>query len=206
MVLGLGLVVIAVLVGVAFVARLARRPATGARIHVDDLAVGAGPAVCAMTGVPTDNLVEVSSTEGGFQAWWLLLLLFGPVGIVALLIVAATARRPGRVGGMLPVTHAAVVRYRAVARTSQWAMVAAGVLMLVGFSLAMVGNAPRGLVVAGGVALLALIVLALGATIAAGFRWVDLRLDGSGRWVEVTRAHPDYARALHHHNARVHVR
>jgi hypothetical protein len=201
---GLGILVVS---GVLYTLGRQRGGAV-ARIHVDDLAVGAGPGVCAVTGEPTANRVQVSSAAGGFQGWWLFLVLFGPVGWIALVVLTAVARRPGRVSGILPMTAEAVQRYDAVVRVSQRAMIVAGAALAAWIGLLVwsgdgFGNpviiALSGLVVVGA-------IVAVGAAIAAPFRWIDLELDGSGRWVTITRAHPDYAGALLEHNAAVHAR
>ena len=200
----LAVVVVAALVFL----RSRQRPHTMALIHVDDLAVGAGPAVCAITGAPTDHWVRVSSSEGGFQGWWLILVLLGPIGWIALVVLAALARRPSRVSGVLPISAEALSRYNAAVATSQRAIVAAGLAMvawvgLIAWDGGGIGTpAIAALSALGGVGVL----VWLGASIAAPFRWIDLQLDGSGRWVTVTRAHPDYAAALARHNAAVHVR
>ena len=203
----LGFVVIAIVASIAFL-RGRQRPVSHARIHVDDLAVGAGPPVCAITGVPTDHWVGVSSSEGGFQAWWLVLVLFGPIGWVALLILAAVARRPSRVSGVLPISPEALTRYNAAVALSQRAIAIAGVALVAWVGLVIWNGA--GIEAPAMLAMGALVgigtVVWLGASIVAPFRWIDLQLDGSGRWVTITRAHPDYAAALMRHNAAVHAR
>lgn len=207
MVLGLGFVVIAVVAALAVLA--SRRPRPGhARIHVDDLAVGAGPSVCAVTGVPTDSWVGVSSSEGGFQVWWLVLVLFGPVGWIALLVVASMARRSNRVSGVLPICPAALERYNATVAVAQRAIIGTAALLVAWIGFVVWDGRGLGTPAALGLgALVAVGVLVwLGASIVAPFRWIDLQLDGSGRWVTISRAHPDYAAALHRHNAAVHAR
>ncbi len=204
-VLVLGFVVIAVVAALVFL-RGRHRPHATARIHVDDLAVGAGPAVCAITGVPTDHWVGVSSSEGGFQAWWLLLVLFGPIGWIALLVLAGMGRRTSRVSGVLPISPPALERYNAAVAVAQRAIVATG-LALVGWIgwIAWQGGGSPAIVAIGAVVGIGVLVW-LGASIVAPFRWIDLQLDGSGRWVTITRAHPEYAAALARHNAAVHAR
>lgn len=205
MVLGLLAVVV---VSALMVLRGRQRPHATALIHVDDLAVGAGPAVCAITGQPTDHWVGVSSSEGGFQAWWLLLVFLGPVGWIALVVLAAVARRPSRVSGVLPISSEALHRYNAAVAVARRAIIASGLLTAgtIGF-LVWYG---RGIGTVATVALATVVGLGVlvwfGASIIAPFRWVDLQLDGSGRWVTVARAHPAYAAALARHNAAVHAR
>jgi hypothetical protein len=206
-ILVLAFVAIAVMAALLFL-RGRQRPHAAALIHVDDLAVGAGPAVCAISGEPTDHWVRVSSSEGGFQGWWLVLVLLGPVGWIALIVLAAVARRPSRVSGVLPISAEALDRYNDAVRVSQRAIIAAGLALVAWIGVVVFGGA--GISTPGIVALSALVgagvLVWLGASIVAPFRWVDLQLDGSGRWVTVTRAHPRYAAALARHNAAQHVR
>ena len=206
-VLVLGFVVIVVVAALAFL-RSRRRPVADARIHVDDLAVGAGPAVCAITGAPTDHYVGVSSSEGGFQGWWLVLVLFGPIGWVALVVLAALARRPSRVSGVLPICPEALDRYNATVAVSQRAIVGAGLAMVawVGFIVWDGGGVDAPVIVVLSALVGLAVLVGCGASIVAPFRWIDLQLDGSGRWVTVRRAHPGYAAALMRHNAAAHVR
>ncbi|MCO8127807.1 hypothetical protein NHL50_11370 [Acidimicrobiia bacterium EGI L10123] len=203
----LALVAVAVVAGLSLL-RGRHRSHTSALIHVDDLAVGAGPAVCAITGEPTDHWVRVSSSEGGFQGWWMILVLFGPVGWIALVVLAAMARRPNRVSGVLPISAEALDRYNAAVATSQRAIIAAGLAMVawIGAVVWDGGGIGTPAIVAVSALVGVGVVVWLGASIAAPFRWIDLELDGSGRWVTVTRAHPEYAAALMRHNASVHVR
>jgi hypothetical protein len=206
-VLVLAFVAIAVVAALALV-RSRQRPHTTALIHVDDLAVGAGPTVCAITGEPTDHRVRVSSSEGGFQGWWLILVLFGPIGWIALVVLAAMARRPSRVSGVLPISEEALHRYNAAVATSQRAIVASGIAMAAWIGMLVWDGGGMGTpaIVALSVLVGAGVAVWLGASIVAPFRWIDLELDGSGRWVTVTRAHPSYAAELARHNAAAHVR
>lgn len=176
-----------------------------ARVPVDDFVVGDLPMVCARTGRPADGLVGVESDEGVFQAWWLLLLLLGPVGVVAIVLLWALARRPGRVGGSVPMTHHALAEQNRAIGWVNWAWavpiagLVAGVAVLfapaeyldwlpvdhetIGFALLLVA------LVGGFVAMGLLSVI-------AGRRRVGVLLDGSGRWVEIRNVHADFARAV----------
>lgn len=171
-----------------------------ARIRVDDLAVGRSPDVCAVTGVPTTHRVEVSSTDGGFSPWWLALIFLGPIGWVGLALLVALARRPGRVSGILPVAPAALDRYNAmvqVARRATLGMVGVLVAGAIGMSLVnrMWSGAVSWAFTAFVVAMALAAITALVASVIAPFRWIDLELDGSGRWVTVRRAAPEFAEA-----------
>lgn len=168
-----------------------------ARVHVDDLAVGRFPDVCAVTGVPTANRVPVESSRGGFQPWWLLLLVFGPLGIVAIVVLAVLGSRVERVGGLLPVSDQAIDAYNRslrAARRASWAMGGAvvggfGLLVLARAGSPLLGALVLGTVV---VCLIAHVVLSM----LASARWLDLRIDASGRWVTVDRAHAGFAQAV----------
>lgn len=203
----LGLVVLSVLIVllVSAVAYLRGRYApvgSVARIHIDDLALGRGPDVCAVTGVPSQHRVEVSSREGGFSPWWLLLVFLGPIGWVGLALLLALARRPGRVSGVLTICPEALDRYNAMVRLSTRSMATAMVSLLGGvFGLLVLQRAGVETATLAAIGIFAVVavsvVVALGASIAAPYRWIDLELDGSGRWVTVRRVHPTYAAAMH---------
>ncbi len=199
MVLVLLLPAVMVLVAVLGSAVIHRsRPGARAQVHVDDLVVGRVPPVCAITGVPTTNLVPVESARGGFQAWWLLLLFLGPLGIAAIAILYVLGGRTDQVSGVLPISPDAVEHYNAAVRLSRRAVlalvavIAFGLLLLGLVDRAALGGPAIALAVVGGSAA----VVWFGASIVAPSRWVDLRLDGSGRWVTVEGAHPAFAAAV----------
>ena len=101
----------------------------------------------------------------------------------------------------------AVERYVAASRLARWAIALGGIIAVGGVVVIAEhgSNLPRGLLVAGGLAVLSVLVVGLGATIVAPLRWFDLHLDGSGRWVTVQRAHPAFAAAVRQHNALAHA-
>ena len=69
-------------------------------MFVDDAVLGRFPPVCAKTGAPADGWLSVTETvgrSGGVATPWLLLLLvLGPLGWVALLVIAlaGSGQRP----------------------------------------------------------------------------------------------------------------
>lgn len=175
------------------------------RVPVDDFVVGDLPMICARTGLPADGLVEVESHEGSFQTWWLLLLLTGPAGIIVIAVLWIFARRPGRVGGSVPMTHAALAEQNRSVAAANWAwavpaaMVGAAVLLYVTTPLRHLPALPISsetvattLLVTGLVGgILAMVILAS----VANHRRVEVRLDGTARWVEIRNVHANFARA-----------
>lgn len=176
-----------------------------ARVPADDFVVGDLPMVCARTGRPADGLVGLESREGTFQAWWLFLLLLGPVGVVAIAVLWIVAPRPGRIGGSVPMTRDALAQQNRLIGLANWAA-AVPVLAFVGgvAVLAAPGDLVGWLPVSHesvGVVLLLVALVGGFATMAvastmANRRRVTVLLDGTGRWVEIRNVHPDFARAV----------
>ena len=203
----MGLVVflaVLVIVAASAVALLRDRTApsgTTARISVDDLAIGRSPRICAVTGVPTTNLVEVESRDGGASPWWVLLVFLGPIGWVGLAILVALGRRTNRVSGLLPVSDDALARYNAVVTMSRRAMAfaIATIIGAIAWYIAVAeatSDRYQWVAIGAGVLVGVSLLVALGSSIVAPLRWIDLELDGSGRWVTVRRASPMFGRAL----------
>lgn len=173
-------------------------PAT-VRVPVDDLVMGDLPPVCARTGRGADGLVEVRSDESGFQVWWFFLLVFGPLGIVAIVILSALSR-PGRTSGLIPMSHQALAEQGRLVAIGNWAWAIPPAALLAGGALLLapdlLGAAPA---VGVGVLVLGLIggflVMSI-ASLLVGRRTVRVRLDGSGRWVELRNVHPSFAVAV----------
>jgi hypothetical protein len=179
------------------------------RVSVDDLAIGHLPPVCVKTGRRSDHLVPVEGSEAGFQPWWLLLLLLGPVGILAIVVLWATSSRPSRVGGHVPVSAVALGAAEAATRLSRTAFVTslvglvAGIALLVGPGVGVAVPAPAA-GVAGVVVVVSLAVGVVAASVARR-RWVDVRLDGSGRWALLGDVHPSFAAAVREQYASGHL-
>lgn len=165
------------------------------RVSVDDLALGRFPAVCVKSGKPAETQVEIESSDGGFQPWWLLLILLGPLGILGIAGLWAIGRRPNRVGGLVPVSHHALDQYNGAVTASYRLFAVTIVGIIAGLVLIPVGG---GGLTAG----VALIVMLLGlasvlvARAVARHKWVDVELDGSGRWAVLIGVHPDFASAV----------
>jgi len=171
-----------------------------ARVKVDDLAVGNLPRICAKTGASADGFIDYESGHGGFQPWWLLLLLLGPVGLVVVAVFLVFGRRVNRVGGSVPLSSMALHRYNTAVRVSHWSFLAsfavlvAGIAASVGFRDTWTWAPDLGLVglVAFGVGL----VVTITAGVITGRLWIDAELDGSGRWVALTGVHGVFADAV----------
>ena len=192
-------VAVVAIVAIVWAARAGGRPTAHsvARVHVDDLATGRLPSVCIRTGDPSELLVEVESGNGRFQAWWLLLLLLGPIGIIAIVLLYAFAPRHNHVGGVLPITRDALDAHNRAIRAWRGAMLAFGVLAALGLLGSMLLSRSAGYgrlaavaaIVAVGALVLVLLVSIVGGATTAG-RWVALRPDASGTWVAIDRVHP----------------
>ena len=61
-------------------------------VFVDDAVRGRLPHICVETGLPADGKLVVEQSRGGIGFAWLLIFL-GPIGWIALVVVAVLARR-----------------------------------------------------------------------------------------------------------------
>jgi hypothetical protein len=157
-----------------------------ALVFVDDYVMGRLPEVCAVTGHPTDDQINIRSRID--QLSWaasILLILLGPLGWLALLVMALTG--PTLVG-WLPYSIDEAVRRREQRRFVAIGTVA-GVLGLLLLASAL--DAPV-------FASLALPLLFLGVIVfgLCLYREPRIGLDASGRWVSIRRAHPNFAAAV----------
>lgn len=172
------------------------------RVAVDDLAVGHLPSICVKTGQAADLSVAVESSEQGFQPWWILLLLLGPVGIVAIVLLWTFGRRANRVGGQVPLSSAALQRYNDAVQMARMAMALAFAGVIFGTGALALAPGPaeiRAFGVVGVLAIVAGICGTLTASYAAKRRWIDVELDGSGRWAVLTNVHPSFVAAVRGH-------
>lgn len=168
------------------------------RVSVDDLAVGRFPPVCVKSGAPAQLRVAVESSDGGFQPWWLLLLLLGPLGIVAIAVLWAFGRRTNRVGGIVPISVGALDDYNRAAGAARVLFAVALAGSAAGVALAALASGRDvGLLTTAAVAVI--VVGLLGSVVAkagARRRWVDIELDGSGRWAVLIGVHPEFQAAV----------
>lgn len=159
-----------------------------ARCPVDTFERGRLPAVCALSGQPSDGVyAETLRSPVGGQYWLLLL------GLVPFLIVRYATRKEAR--GKVPVSRAAFASLERQARERRWrafGLVGGG---LVAFF--------AGAVVAASVAALGSAVMALGVVAIVAGMVYDARtpllrghVEPSGRWVVFENAHPAFAAAV----------
>ena len=163
------------------------------RVFVDDAVLGELPPVCVKTGEPADLVVASTRPVGGLGgAWWLLLLL-GPAGFLALVVIALVGQEQLTV--QVPYTRAAWDADRQL-RKRAWTTVGMGLGSLL---LAIVFRSlfPLMWAVAG------VVLLVAGLTMwgVASSRQVGISLDGSRRWVTFWCVHPDFVRAVQDRDA-----
>ncbi len=194
-IVALGLVVLLVIVALR-TSGSRRSGVQVVRVPVDDFVVGDLPMVCVRTGMAADGLVDFESGEDKFQAWWILLLLLGPLGVLAIVVLYAMSPTPRRVGGSLPMSKAALDAHNRRRRvfTKPWAVPFAGLAL--GALVLPVSRSPW--IGATGVVILFLGLIGGFVMIAtAGWSYgrndVGVALDGTGRWVELRNVHPEFA-------------
>lgn len=127
----------------------------------------------------------------------MLLLFLGPLGIAAIAVLYVVGGRNERVSGVLPITPEAVEHYLAALAVARRATGALVTCFVVGFGALVLTEPTSSLPMA----LLALLIggcmfVIVVANATAPTRWIDLRLDGSGRWVTIERAHPAFVAAV----------
>jgi hypothetical protein len=168
-------------------------------VFVDDAVRGTLPSVCAKEGVPTDDRLTVRTEVGGGAglgvAW--LLILAGPLGWLALFIIALMHRPSDWLTVKLPLSEYAYQRYRVARRMRSIWLIAAFVAAVLVPAFYMMH---RSLSIAAA-ALLGFFALA--AFVAGIQEWrrtrmaaVRVDLDASRRWVTLSRVHPDFVQAV----------
>jgi hypothetical protein len=169
-----------------------------ATVFVDDAVLGHLPPVCAKTGVTTaDHLVlTVPVGNRGLGLAWLLVLV-GPIGWLVLFVYALT-QRDEALTVRLPFSHDAYdefTRARRQQRVLGWAAVVAlcgafVVLLLQTFT----ARAAAAALAAIGIGLL---VSWCSESWRVRRASVGVQLDGSRRWVTLSRVHDEFGRSLH---------
>jgi hypothetical protein len=166
-----------------------------ARVFVDDAVIGRLPDVCVKDGVLAHGGRMALTSEVGARGLglvWLLVLL-GPVGWLAIVVVAAVSRGE-RLTVTLPMGIGAQERYRAV-RSGRNAVLGVGGGTGVLLAVLAVTTFPD-------LGLLSLLAFAgtfvawLVAEYRVGRTLVDVRLDASRRWVTLRGVHPAFADAV----------
>lgn len=162
------------------------------QLFVDDFVRGDLPAVCAVTGQPTNHYTRLESSADA-SPLWLLLIFLGPVGW-GLLLVGALLESRGKTEGLLPILPE-VAQQR---RRSGMMSIGLFVLVLVGLFFGFFVQAPdwwlpiAPLFAATVVVAVALLIRSL---LVAG-RFPRAELDGSRRWVTISRVHPAFVAAV----------
>jgi hypothetical protein len=156
-----------------------------ALVFVDDYVMGRLPAVCAVTGSPTDDQIKFRSRIDRLSpAVTILLILLGPPGWLGLIVIGLTG--PTLVG-WLPYSITEAVR-----RKDQRRFVAIGTLAGVLGLLVLAGALDTPIFASLALPLLFLGVIVFGLCL---YREPRIGLDASGRWVSIRRTHPNLAAA-----------
>ena len=168
------------------------------RVFVDDAVLGRLPTFCAKTGVETvDHLsmtVPVGASEGFGIAW--LLVFAGPIGWLGLFIYAMV-RRVETLTIKVPYSDAAYAEFFNARRTKRNAGLASNFLFVIALLVATLQT------FSARVATAALVVLGLGfliiyivETLHARTAAIGVELDGSRRWVTLSRVSDAFAEAV----------
>jgi hypothetical protein len=158
-------------------------------VWVDDAVRGYLPNVCAKTGRHADGILRVEDTRGGIGLGWVLLLL-GPIGWIALIVVLALARRETLVV-RVPYSDEGLRTERRKAHVV-WQSLLVAAFCLVAAALEIEPIPVKVWFVA---ALLALVAFVVACGVIMLTR-VGVRLDASRRWVTLSHVHPDFIAAV----------
>lgn len=169
-----------------------------ATVFVDDAVLGHLPPVCAKTGVDTwDHLVmtvPVGGSDGLGIAW--LLILAGPIGWLGLFVYAA-ARRIETLTVKLPYCDAAYNELTRAQRTRRNTGMAVIVLFVMAILVAIAKTyTARAAAVALAVIAVGLLLTFVGETFRVRRAAVQVDLDGSRRWVTLSRISDGLAEAI----------
>ncbi len=166
-----------------------------ATVFVDDAVLGRLPPVCAKTGVETaDHLVvtvPVGGSDGFGLAW--LLVLAGPIGWLGLLIYGV-ARRVETLTVRLPYSDEAYIELSNARRTGRNTGLASIALFVAAF-LFLIPRTHLAWVAAGafGAAFLWMMITYIAETFRIRRASVGVALDGSRRWVTLSRVSDEFA-------------
>jgi hypothetical protein len=169
-----------------------------ATVFVDDAVLGWLPPICVKDGVLTTDTLTTSSVvrDGtGLGIAWLL-VLFGPLGWILLLLLAATRRPADTLTVQLPFSEVAYERLRRAKRDIWPYAVAACVLGV--SALVALGHHDRLLAGVLGVVLVLAAVQWARALRRVRTCSVTVELDASRRWVTLRRVHPMFAEGCSH--------
>jgi hypothetical protein len=166
-------------------------------VFAEDAMVGCLPGICVRDGIPTDDRLPVRATpdvgSGGLGLAWLLILL-GPIGWAALVVVALARRPRGGIVVHVPYSPAATRRLLRTRRIERGAVVTVVGLMVVEIAV-LLADPPWTEVAT--TLLVVVIALAAATTVVSALQLVPLevraRLDASRRWVTLTNVGPSFA-------------
>ncbi|HET6916487.1 MAG TPA: hypothetical protein VFH56_10410 [Acidimicrobiales bacterium] len=162
-------------------------------VFVDDAVLGRLPPICVKSGLPTDDTLTLRARIGDASrlgvAW--LLVLAGPLGWLALAILAATGRPTETLTVELPLSEAAYGQLEQ-AKRAFWPLIVTMSMLLVALLLTLAHHDPllKGTL---GFAILAAAALWVRAIFRVRERSVTVGLDASRRWVTLSRVHPTFA-------------
>ena len=173
-------------------------------VFVDDAVLGRLPSVCVKDGTYTDDHLTLRQELGGGSGLgilWLLILV-GPVGWIALVVISYSRGSGGMLTVRLPFSQVAYERL-VKSRRERWpwgiVTIVLGVVTLAYLLRMSEGNADalQDLLtaVAGAIVVVALIGWVSAATRFRKTR-VDMDLDASRRWVTLRGVHPDFVAAV----------
>jgi hypothetical protein len=170
-------------------------------VFVDEVVVGDLPPVCAKTGAAATGRMVSESSVGTGAGWAWLLIFLGPIGWIALLLVATRGQET--LQGEIPMSGAAS---RVIFDRLRLRNICALGAVVFAIGAWFVGGRVSG--AAGPLLLMALsaLLVGLGFHIAADLAGVDMELDGSRRWVTLRRVHPDFIAAVEERRQRHTVR
>ncbi|HWE65366.1 MAG TPA: hypothetical protein VG298_01855 [Acidimicrobiales bacterium] len=168
-----------------------------ATVFVDDGVLGHFPPVCAKTGLSTGDHLTLTVPVGnrGLGLAWLLVLV-GPLGWLVLFLYALT-QRDETLTVRLPFSqraHDEFTKARRQQRVLGWGAVVA----LSGALLVLILQSFTARAAAAALAVIGLGLLASWCSESRRVRraGVGVQLDGSRRWVTLTRVHDEFARAV----------
>jgi hypothetical protein len=166
-------------------------------VFVDDAVLGNLPPVCAKTGDTTEDhlVLTVPTRNNGLGVAWLLLLL-GPVGWLVL-FVYAVARRDETLTVRVPFSdrsYGELSHARRRQRALGWSTVATFLCAL--FVTILHTFTARATAAALATIGLALLVSWIAESLRVRRVGVGVELDGSRRWVTLSRVHGDFVRAV----------
>jgi hypothetical protein len=159
-------------------------------VFVDRAVKGEFPLVCVKTGRPAEGLVKIYEAVGGLGAGAWVLVLLGPLGWIALVILSTLGTGRELLAVQLPYSHEVWARYT----PRQRVRFAGGTVGVGAAFAALAGFAP------GRPFWVALAVVGLLAAVVAhvklAFDDVDISLDASRRWVTLSGVHQTFADAV----------